>query len=124
MVMVCIFGSPGQAADPFVNALTSTSIVKAAVVELTRLNDGILNVLAVLDSVNLLGADKPIGTEFIFQKYVTSGVNDEKRTSREFEPEHMDCAFENGSLIDGAGFTVNEKGFVSPIQLAAEEVTE
>jgi len=123
MVMVCVLGSPGQAADPFVNALTSISIVKAAVVELTRLNDGMLNGFTVLDSVNLLGTVKPVGTDFIFQKQVTSGVSDEKRTSREFEPEHMDCAFENGSLIDGAGFTVNEKSNGDPSHELAVGVT-
>jgi hypothetical protein len=65
----------------------------------------------------------PLGIALIFQIYLTLLVCDEKRTSREFEPEHMDCAFENGSLIDGAGFTVNEKSNGDPSHELAVGVT-
>jgi hypothetical protein len=95
-------------------------------VPLVKTKEGIENEFTpVIESANFDGTIlNPVGIEENFQIYFTSVVKEEKLIVSELVPEQISCDDLLSGLIDGAGNIVKEKLFVSPIQLAAEEVTE
>ena len=124
-VMRWVFVSPGHVAAPIVAALTTISMYNGFAVVLVSCNDGILKLfITCVESASLDGALNPIGTFVIFQTYFTLLVKDEKGTSVELDSEHISCAVEKGSLMEGAGFTLKENSFPKLAQELEVAVTE